>query len=97
MLLNAFTSMASGMYRSSSLEVSDLLSSSGMCPSRSRPSLHVSMAVYPASCAAGTWGKALTGAVITTMSPAAAASPLVAADASGPSSAAVSARVSAGG
>jgi hypothetical protein len=37
-LLNAFTTMASGMYRSSSsLEVSDLLSSSGMCPSRSGP------------------------------------------------------------
>jgi hypothetical protein len=38
MLLNAYTSMASGMYcSSSSLEVSDLLSSSGMCPSRSGP------------------------------------------------------------
>jgi hypothetical protein len=38
MLLNAFTSMASGMYRSSSsLEVSDLLSRSGMCQSRSGP------------------------------------------------------------
>jgi hypothetical protein len=38
MLLNAFTTMASGMYRSSSsLEVSDLLSSSGMCPLRSGP------------------------------------------------------------
>jgi hypothetical protein len=37
-LLNAFTSTASGMYRgSSSLEVSGLLSSSGMCPSRSGP------------------------------------------------------------
>jgi hypothetical protein len=36
MLLNAFTTMSSGMYRSSnSLEVSDVLSSSGMCPSRS--------------------------------------------------------------
>ncbi len=39
-------------------------------------------------------GKALTGTVTTTMSPAAAASPLVAADARGPSSAAVSASVS---
>jgi hypothetical protein len=38
MLLNAFTTRASGMYRSSSsLEVSDVLSSSGMCPSRSGP------------------------------------------------------------
>ena len=38
MLLNAFTSMASGMYRSSSsLEVSDLLSISAMWPSRSGP------------------------------------------------------------
>jgi hypothetical protein len=38
MLLNAFTTMASGRYRSSSsLEVSDLPSSSGMGPSRSGP------------------------------------------------------------
>jgi len=38
MLLNAFTSMASRMYdSSSSLEVSDLPSSSGMWPSRSGP------------------------------------------------------------
>jgi hypothetical protein len=38
MLLNAFTSMASGRYRSSSsLEVNDVLSSSGMGPSRSGP------------------------------------------------------------
>src|SRR5258708_3732085 len=52
------------------------------------------MTVFPASGAAGKLGKALTGTVTTTMSPAAAASPLVAADAAGPSSAAVSASVS---
>jgi hypothetical protein len=52
------------------------------------------MTVFPASGAAGESGKALTGTVTTTMSPAAAASPLVAADARGPSSAAVSAIVS---
>ncbi len=52
------------------------------------------MTVFPASGAAGKLGKALTGTVTTTMSPAAAASPLVAADARGPSSAAVSASVS---
>jgi hypothetical protein len=52
------------------------------------------MTVFPASGAAGTLGKALTGTVTTTMSPAAAASLLVAADARGPSSAAVSASVS---
>src|SRR5258707_2889496 len=52
------------------------------------------MTVCRASGAAGTLGKALTGTVATTMSPAAAASPLVAADARGPSSAAVSASVS---
>ncbi len=38
MLLNAFTTKASGAYRSSSsLDVSDLPSSSGTCPSRSGP------------------------------------------------------------
>jgi len=38
MLLNAFTSMAPGRYRSSSsLEVSDWSSSSGISPSRSGP------------------------------------------------------------
>src|ERR1017187_202283 len=52
------------------------------------------MTVFPASGAAGKLGKALTGTVTTTMSPAAAASPLVAADARGPSSAARSASVS---
>src|ERR1700758_4167035 len=52
------------------------------------------MTVFPASGAAGKSGKALTGTVTTTMSPAAAASPLVAADARGPSSAAASASVS---
>jgi hypothetical protein len=52
------------------------------------------MTVFPASGAAGKPGKALTGTVTTTMSPAAAASPLVAADAAGPSSAARSASVS---
>src|ERR1700735_3282931 len=52
------------------------------------------MTVFPASGAAGKLGMALTGPVTTTMSPAAAASPLVAADARGPSSAARSARVS---
>src|SRR5882757_548156 len=52
------------------------------------------MTVFAASGAAGTLGKALTGTVTTTMSPAAAASPLVAADARGPSSATVSASVS---
>src|ERR1039457_6022918 len=51
------------------------------------------MTVFPASAAAGKSGKALTGTVTTTMSPAA-ASPLVAADARGPSSAARSASVS---
>src|SRR5580704_7111983 len=52
------------------------------------------MTVFPASGAAGTSWKALTGTVTTTMSPAAAASPVVAADARGPRSAAVSASVS---
>src|ERR1700693_714680 len=52
------------------------------------------MTVVPASGTAGKSGKALTGTVTTTMSPAAAASPLVAADPRGPSSAAVSASVS---
>src|SRR3984885_6711815 len=52
------------------------------------------MTVFPASGAAGKLGKALTGTVTTTMSPAAAASPLVAADARGPRSAARSASVS---
>src|SRR5580692_11203831 len=52
------------------------------------------MTVFPASGAAGKLGKALTGTVTTTMSPAAAASTLVAADARGPSSAARSASVS---
>jgi len=52
------------------------------------------MTVFPAIGAAGKSGKALTGTVTTTMSPAAAASTLVAADARGPSSAAVSASVS---
>src|SRR6202034_1657253 len=52
------------------------------------------MTVFPASGAAGTLGKALTGTVTTTMSPAAAASPLVAADARGPRLAARSASVS---
>src|ERR1700691_110543 len=51
------------------------------------------MTVLPASGAAGTSGKAVTGTLTTTMSPAAAASPLVAADARGPSSAARSASV----
>src|ERR1035441_2285970 len=51
------------------------------------------MTVFPASGATGKLGKALTGTVTTTMSPAAAASPLVAADARGPSSAARPARV----
>lgn len=49
------------------------------------------MTVFPASGAAGRSGKAVTGTVTTTMSPAAAASSLVAADARGPSSATVSA------
>src|SRR5664280_2724325 len=52
------------------------------------------MTVFPASGAAGKSGKAWTGTVTTTMSPAAAASQLVAADARGPSSAAVSASAS---
>ncbi len=52
------------------------------------------MTVFPASGTAGKLGNALTGTVTTTMSPVAAASPLVAADARGPSSAAVSASVS---
>jgi hypothetical protein len=43
--------------------------------------------VFPASAAAGKTGKALTGTATTTMSPAAAASPLVAADVRGPSAA----------
>ena len=52
------------------------------------------MTVFPASGTADKLGNALTGTETTTMSPAAAASPLVAADARGPSSAAVSASVS---
>src|ERR1022692_1220663 len=52
------------------------------------------MTVFPASAAAGKSGKAWTGTATTTMSPATAASPLVAADARGPSSATVSASVS---
>ena len=52
------------------------------------------MTVFPASGAADNPGKALTGTETTTMSPAAAASPLVAADARGPSSATVSASIS---
>jgi hypothetical protein len=52
------------------------------------------MTVFPASGAAGKSGKALTGTVTTTMSPTAAASPLVAADARGPSSTTLSASVS---
>src|ERR1700754_277960 len=49
------------------------------------------MTVFPASGTAGKLGNALTGTVTTTMSPAAAASTLVAADARGPSSVTVSA------
>src|ERR1700735_4638774 len=52
------------------------------------------MTVFPASGAAGKSGKALTGTVTTTMSPAAAASSLVAADAAVPRSAARCASVS---
>src|SRR3984893_39374 len=52
------------------------------------------MTVFPASGAAGKLGKPLTATVPTTMSPAAATSPLLPADARGPSSATVSANVS---
>lgn len=86
--MNAFTTSASGRYRrGSSLEVSEPVSSSGTCPSRSGPSWQVSMTVLPASASVGRPGNAPTGTATTTRSPASDAAWLAAADARGPSAA----------